>query len=88
VTASTERKSRTARIAAVMTVTNANERFDVELQKMNGWFGVTAAGNFGRIEGWIRIDEVNTGPAGFDPQTAKGKANLCGRSRDGSIFSV
>ena len=88
ITAATKQKSRTTRIAAIMTVHNANERFDIELQKMNGWFGVKAVGDFGPLEGWIRFDDVNTGPAGFDTQTATGKANLCGRSRDGVIFSA
>jgi hypothetical protein len=88
VTAATKQKSRATRIAAIMTVADANERFDVELQRQNGWIGATAAGDFGRVEGWIRIDDVNTGPADFDAKTAAGKANLCGRSRDGEIYSA
>ncbi len=88
VTAATKRKSKTTRIAAIMSVHNTNDHFDVELQKMNGWFGVKATGDSGQIEGWIRIEDVQTGPAGFDTQTTNGKANLCGRSRDGEIFST
>ena len=71
-----------------LSVYNSNDRFDVKLQKMVGWFGVNAAGDFGRVEGWIRIDDVPTGPADFDSKTTKGKTNLCGRSRDGKIFSA
>ena len=88
VTAATDRKSKATRIAAVMTVNNMDERFDIDLRNENGWFGVTASGDFGRLEGWIRIDEVNTGPAGFDTLTATGKTNLCGRSRNGEIYSA
>jgi hypothetical protein len=88
ITTETKRKSQTTRIAAILSVHNTNERFVVDLQKMNGWIGVKAAGDFGRTEGWIRIDDVQTGPAGFDSQTANGKANLCGRSRNGEIFSA
>ena len=88
ITASTKQKSRTTRIAAIMSVYNANDRFDVEPQKMNGWFGVKAVGDFGRTDGWIRIDDVDRGPAGFNPQTMEGKTSLCGRDRDGVIFSA
>jgi len=88
ITATTEQTSRTARIAAMICVYNANERFDVELKKLNGWLGITAAGDFGRLEGWIRTDDVDTGPAGFDSQTVNAKTNLCGRDRDGEVFSV
>jgi hypothetical protein len=88
VKAETVKKSKVARIAAVMAVYGASERFQVQLKKQEGWFGATAEGDFGRVEGWIRIDDVNNIPAGFASQVANRRINICGRSRDGEIFSA
>ena len=57
VKAETVKKTKIARIAAVMAVYGESERFEVQLQKQNGWFGATAEGDFGHIEGWVRIDD-------------------------------
>ena len=81
-------KSKVARIAAVMAIYGTNEKFQVQLQKQDGWFGATAAGDFGQVEGWIRIDDVENIPAGFASQTVRKRINICGRSRDGEIFSA
>jgi hypothetical protein len=86
VTAETVEKSRVQRIAAVMAVFNRKDRFQVRLQKQAGWFGASAAGDFGRVEGWIRIDDVDDVPAGF--ASDDGRIDICGRSRDGEIVSV
>ena len=88
VKAETVGKSKVARIAAVMAVFSAGERFQVQLQKRDGWFGATAEGDFGQVEGWIRIDDVDKVPAGFPSQEVKGRIDICGRSRDGKIFLV
>lgn len=95
VKAETVEKSSVTRIAAVMAVFGDGERFQVRLRKQSGWFGATAAGDFGQVEGWIRIDNVNTVPAGFSAlrkksqgQTANRRIHICGRSRDGEIFSA
>lgn len=88
VTAETVEKSRIQRIAAVMVVFNQGERFQVQLQKRNGWFGATASGDFRNVEGWIRVGDVDNVPAGFVSQKKQGRINLCGRSRDGEIYSA
>lgn len=88
VKAETVEKSRVARIAAVMAVFGASERFQVQLQKQDGWFGATAAGDFGQVEGWIRIDDVDNVPAGFASQTVNKRIHICGRSHDGEICSA
>jgi hypothetical protein len=81
-------KTKVARIAAVMAVYGANERFQVQLQKQDGWFGATTEGDFGQVKGWIRIDDVDNIPADFASQAANRRINICGRSRDGEIFSA
>jgi len=69
----------------VMAVFGEDKRFRVEMRKTNGWFGATATGDFGRVEGWIRTDDVDTIPAGFAAQTGNRRIDICGRSRDGEI---
>lgn len=88
VKAETVKRSKVARIAAVMAVFGVSERFQVQLQKQDGWFGAAAEGDFGQVEGWTRIDEVDNIPASFASQVANRSINICGRSRDGEIFSV
>jgi hypothetical protein len=88
VTAETVKSSQKTRIAAVMTVYGADEKFDVQLQHENGWLGATAAGDFGQVEGWIRFDESATRPVSLDGKIVDRKINLWGRSRDGEIFYV
>jgi hypothetical protein len=88
VTAETAKTSKKTRIAAVMAVYDTNEKFDVQLQHMNGWFGATAAGDFGQVEGWIRTDESDTLPASFASEIINRQINLWGRSRDGEIFYI
>jgi hypothetical protein len=87
-TAETIEKSRKTYIAAVMSVYDDSEKFDVKLQRENGWLGAIAAGDFGQVEGWIRTDEGGTLPASFASEVGNRKVNLCGRSRDGEIFYV
>ena len=86
VTAETVAKSDAVRIAAVMAVCGAKERFEIQLREMDGWFGAMATGDFGRVEGWARIGDVDTVPDGFADTTAQGQIDLCGRSRDGEVF--
>jgi len=87
VTAETKEESNVTRIAAVMAVFGPGERFDVEIQREAGWFGATAFGAFGQVEGWARTGDVTTVPAGFESQTTTGPIDLCGRSRDGAVFA-
>ena len=84
--AQTVEKSSTTRIAAVMAVFGAGERFKVKLQKQDGWFGAAASGDFGAVEGWIRTGDVKTVPTGFAPQATGKQIDICGRSRDGELF--
>jgi hypothetical protein len=86
--AQTIKKSKAVRIAAVMAVFGNNERFKVKLQKEKGWFGAIAEGDFGQVDGWIRIDNVDNVPAGYASQVANSRIQICGRSRDGEIFSA
>jgi len=88
VTAETAKTSKKTRIAAVMTVYDAKERFDVKLQHTKGWFGATAAGDFGQVEGWIRTDESDTLPASLASDVINRQINLWCRSRDGEIFYI
>lgn len=88
VKAETVEKSRLTRIAAVMAVFGAKERFQVKLQKQDGWFGATASGAFGRVEGWIRTGDVKTVPAAFATRRPDRPINICGRSRNGEICLV
>ncbi|MHC4072788.1 MAG: hypothetical protein ACYTGS_12280, partial [Planctomycetota bacterium] len=88
VTAETEKSTRKTRIAAVMSVYRTDERFDVRLQRINGWLGATAAGDFGRVEGWIRTDQSEVLPESLADQDLDRQVNLWGRSRDGEIYSA
>ena len=88
VTAETAKKSTATRIAAVMAVSGPDERFDVQLEERDGWFGAAAAGEFGRVEGWIRIGDAGTVPHGFADTSTDARARLCGRDREGRVFSV
>jgi len=88
VMAETRESSRKTRIAAVMSVYGAKERFEVQLQRMNGWLGATAAGDFGQVEGWIRFDETDARPASLAGRGIDRQVNLWGRSRDGEICCV
>jgi hypothetical protein len=83
--AETVKRSSTTRIAAVMAVSGARERFEVKLQKQDGWFGAAASGDFGAVEGWIRIGDVTTLPKGFAGRATDERINICGRSRDGEL---
>jgi hypothetical protein len=87
VTAETVQKSDAVRIAAVMAVSAEKERFEVQLQEIDGWFGATATGDFGQVEGWIRTTDVDTVPESFAGRTP-GRVNICGRSRDGEVCRV
>ena len=71
-----------------MAVFGEGERFEVGLQEQNGWFGAKAAGQFGRVEGWIRVGDVDTVPEGYLSETAGRRIDLCGRSREGEICTV
>ncbi len=86
VTAETTEQAVTVRIGAVMAVYGARERFDVRLQTMPGWFGATATGDFGQAEGWIRLSEVKTLPAGFAAGQTRSQIGLCGRDRHGRVW--
>jgi hypothetical protein len=81
-------KSDVVRIAAVMAVSGAKERFEIRPQEKDGWFGTTATGDFGRVEGWIRLSDVNTRPPGFAAPAPKRRIDFCGRSRDGELCLV
>ncbi len=85
VTAETREQASEVRIGAAMAVSGPRERFDVRLRQMEGWFGATAEGDFGQVEGWIRIGDTDAIPHGF---TGQGPVNLCGRSRDGQIILI
>ncbi len=88
VTAETVKSSKKTRIAAVMAVYGAKERFNVQLQHMDGWLGATATGDFGKVEGWIRFDQSDTHPASIAGDNINRQVNLWGRSRDGEVFYV
>jgi hypothetical protein len=49
VTTDNSKASNDARIAAVMSVRAAKERFDVQLNHLNGWLGATATGDYGWV---------------------------------------
>jgi hypothetical protein len=83
VEAQTIKKSKAVRIAAVMAVFGNNERFNVKLQKEDGWFGAKAEGDFGHVEGWIRIDHVDNVPDGYVSFMRNRRVQIIGRSRDG-----
>ncbi len=87
VKAETVKKSNTTRIAAVMAVFGLQERFKVQSQKQKGWFQAKATGEFGQVEGWIRMDDGDTIPAGFPP-IAHRRIHICGRDRDGHVCSL
>jgi hypothetical protein len=88
VTAETVKSSQKTRIAAVMAVYGANEKFDVQLQHENGWLGATAAGHFGNVQGWIRIDESAMSPTDLSSEILDRHVKLWGRGRDGETFSI
>jgi hypothetical protein len=84
VTAETNSDSKVSRIAAVMSVTNSRDRLDFQLQKLPGWLGVLAQGQFGRTAGWIRTDDGHRRPKDIPNDSIK----LWGRDRDGETFAV
>ncbi len=86
VTGETVEKSDTTRIAAVMAVHGSGERFQVRLHEQDGWFGAAASGDFGQVQGWIRTEDGDGIPAGFEGKVPGKAICLCGRSRDGEIF--
>jgi len=88
VTAETGKSSQKTHIAAVMAVYGSDERFDVQLQRENGWLGATATGDFGQVEGWIRFDESAARPANLNVEIADRQINLWARCYDGEIFSM
>ena len=88
VTAETVKASNATRIAAVMSVRNDEERLDVQLHHIDGWFGARATGDFGQVEGWIRIYGSNIRPKSLTGPAANRNVNLWGRSRDGQIYFV
>lgn len=88
VTAETEQKTDTLRIAAVMAVYHEKELFDVKLQRLNGWIGATVMDEYGQVEGWIQYDNSGILPPdlagkGIDPRT-----KLWGRDRNGELVSI
>ncbi len=89
VTAETSEKSNRTRIAAVMSVFDQTDRSQiVEVRETDGWLITKASGDFGQVEGWIRIDDVDATPDGVPARTNQGRTNICGRSRDGEICAV
>ena len=88
VTAETVEKSRVTRIAAVMAAYRVGERLQLRLHERNGWFGGTAVGDFGHVEGWVRIGDEGAVPTNFANDVAGGETCMCGRDRDGTLFSV
>ncbi len=76
------------RIAAIMSVYDSSERFNMQLQHSKGWLGATATGDFGKAEGWIRLDATDTLPASIAAQNINRQTNLWGRSSDGETFSA
>jgi hypothetical protein len=88
VTAETVEKSAAIRIGAVMAAHGKGERLEVRVRRQDGWFGAAASGDFGEVEGWIRLDEVESLPAGFAGKVPGQTVNLCGRSREGEIFGA
>ena len=82
----TVKSSRKMRIAAIMSVYDSSERFNVQLEHAKGWLGATATGDFGKVEGWIRVDATGTLPASLADLNVKRQTNLWGRSRDGETF--
>ncbi len=85
VTAEMREKTASARIAAVMAVSGPKERFEVQLQRMDGWLGAKAQGGFGQVVGWVRTGDVDTVPPGFE---SRGRIDLCGRDRDGEAILI
>jgi len=83
VTAETQIESDAARIGAVMAVSGAQERFDVEALEQEGWFGARTTGTFGAVEGWVQLRPGAAGPEGYGDEVASGKAIVCGISADG-----
>jgi len=88
VKAETVKASKATRIAAVMSVRGAKERLDVQLHRLDGWLGTTATGDFGQVEGWIRIYDSEIRPKSLKGLAATRKVNLWGRSRDGQVYFV
>jgi hypothetical protein len=71
-----------------MSVYGAKERFDTQLRHIDGWLGATAAGDFGRVEGWIRFEQTNASPPSTGSEDISPRVDLWGRSRDGEVFHV
>ncbi|MFO7902165.1 MAG: DUF4962 domain-containing protein [Pirellulaceae bacterium] len=86
VTAETVNKTRRLSIAAVMAVYDEKHPLEVKLQEEDGWFGATASGDFGQVNGWIRYDDVRTSPSDVPPGAGDDPLAIWGQSRDGKTF--
>ena len=63
-------------------------RSRVEIRPRDDWWGVSAAGDFGRIEGWIRLGDTAQGPPGFDVSRRREPCQFCARTGTGDILMM
>lgn len=87
-TAATRARSRQSRIAAFMTVDNLQNQTQIEMHTRNDWRGLTVTGEFGRVEGWIRLGPTGQRPPGFDTVSSAQDCQFCARTATGDILAI
>ena len=86
VTAQTAQQATATRIGAALSVYNDNDTFETTILSHDGWFGARATGDFGTTEGWIQLTPNAPSPEGFTD--TNGQTKLCGKDRNGEVFTV
>jgi len=85
VTAETTEKSETCRIASVLAVDTLSDQVMVRVLSQEGWFGVSATGSFGEVEGWLCLEPGSKAPNGY---AAGGDSLILGKDRSGKMVIV
>ncbi len=75
-------------MAALMTVENRDSQGQIEMHTRGHWRGLTVAGDFGRVEGWIRLAPADQRPPGFETVPPPRDGPFCARTATGDILVV
>ncbi|MBD3267199.1 hypothetical protein GF373_11060, partial [bacterium] len=87
VTAETKQKATKTRIAAILAVSNVDDKHEVEILEDDGWLGVKARGFYKDVAGWIAYDVKGRRPKNADWQPEKNVV-MWGRGYDRDSFAV
>jgi len=88
VTAETVDTSASTRIGAAMGVWQTGDPARLQVLEHPGWFGASATGSFGTVEGWAQLEPGTTGPVGYAEGAPCGAARLCATAADGQRIVI